>query len=71
MSEDHKKQLERQLWNIADPLRGGLYADELRDYILGLISVSTFLKTWLCLRMNFWNIKLARLLGMITHVVWI
>lgn len=37
MSEDQKRQLERQLWNIADTLRGKMDADEFRDYILGFI----------------------------------
>lgn len=37
MSEDQKKQLETQLWNIADELRGRMDADEFRDYILGFI----------------------------------
>jgi type I restriction enzyme M protein len=37
MSEDHKKQLKQQLWNIADTLRGKMNADEFRDYILGFI----------------------------------
>jgi len=37
MSEDQKKQLEQQLWNIANTLRGKLNADEFRDYILGFI----------------------------------
>jgi type I restriction enzyme M protein len=37
MSEDQKKQLERQLWNIANTLRGKMNADEFRDYILGFI----------------------------------
>lgn len=37
MSEDHKKQLETQLWNIANTLRGKMNADEFRDYILGFI----------------------------------
>jgi type I restriction enzyme M protein len=37
MSEDHKKQLETQLWNIANTLRGKMDADEFRDYILGFI----------------------------------
>jgi type I restriction enzyme M protein len=37
MSEDHKKQLEAQLWNIANTLRGKMNADEFRDYILGFI----------------------------------
>lgn len=37
MSEDQKKQLEQQLWNIADTLRGRMNADEFRDYALGFI----------------------------------
>ena len=37
MSEDQKKQLEQQLWNIANELRGKMNADEFRDYILGFI----------------------------------
>jgi type I restriction-modification system DNA methylase subunit len=37
MSEDQKKQLEQQLWNIANTLRGKMNADQFRDYILGFI----------------------------------
>lgn len=37
MSEDYKRVLEAQLWNIADTLRGKMNADEFRDYILGFI----------------------------------
>ena len=37
MSEDQKKLLEQQLWNIANELRGKMNADEFRDYILGFI----------------------------------
>jgi type I restriction enzyme M protein len=37
MSEDQKKLLEQQLWNIANTLRGKMNADEFRDYILGFI----------------------------------
>jgi type I restriction enzyme M protein len=37
MSDDQKKQLKQQLWNIADTLRGKMDADEFRDYILGFI----------------------------------
>ncbi len=37
MSEEQKKILERQLWRIADELRGQMDADEFRDYILGFI----------------------------------
>src|SRR5690606_18771048 len=37
MSEEQKQQLEQQLWNIANTLRGKMNADEFRDYILGFI----------------------------------
>ena len=37
MTEDHKKELQSQLWNIANTLRGKMGADEFRDYILGFI----------------------------------
>ena len=32
-----KQQLETQLWNIANTLRGKMDADDFRDYILGFI----------------------------------
>lgn len=37
MSDEQKKQLQTQLWNIANELRGKMGADEFRDYILGFI----------------------------------
>jgi len=37
MSEEQKKQLEAQLWGIANLLRGKISADDYRDYILGFI----------------------------------
>jgi type I restriction enzyme M protein len=37
MSDDQRKLLETQLWNIANTLRGKMDADEFRDYILGFI----------------------------------
>jgi len=37
MSEDQKKLLESQLWEIANLLRGKISADDYRDYILGFI----------------------------------
>jgi type I restriction enzyme M protein len=40
MGEEQKKQLETQLWNIANELRGKMDADEFRDY---MISFSTLL----------------------------
>lgn len=37
MSEEQKRQLQQQLWNIADALRGKMDADEFRRYMLGFI----------------------------------
>src|SRR6476659_7458562 len=37
MSEEQRRLLEQQLWNIANTLRGKMDADEFRDYILGFI----------------------------------
>ena len=37
MSEEQKKLLEAQLWNIANELRGKMDADEFKHYILGFI----------------------------------
>lgn len=37
MANEHKKNLEKQLWNIANALRGNMSADDFRDYILGFI----------------------------------
>jgi len=37
MTEDQKRVLEQQIWNITNTLRGKMNADELRDYILGFI----------------------------------
>ena len=37
MTEEQKQKLERQLWNIANELRGKMDADEFRDYILGFV----------------------------------
>jgi type I restriction enzyme M protein len=37
MSEEQRKLLQQQLWNIANTLRGKMDADEFRDYILGFI----------------------------------
>jgi len=37
MSDTHKKELEKQLWAIADALRSKMNADEYRNYILGFI----------------------------------
>ena len=37
MSENITNELQKQLWNIANELRGKMDADEFRDYILGFI----------------------------------
>ena len=37
MSEEERRRLQQQLWNIANTLRGKMGADEFRDYILGFI----------------------------------
>jgi len=37
MTNEQKRRLETQLWNIADSLRGKMNADEFRDYCLGFI----------------------------------
>ena len=37
MSDDQKKQLESQLWAIANILRGKISANQFQDYILGFI----------------------------------
>ncbi|MEI6705861.1 MAG: type I restriction-modification system subunit M [Methylococcales bacterium] len=37
MSEEQRRQLQQQLWKIADNLRGKMHADEFRDYMLGFI----------------------------------
>mgnify|MGYP003601183106 FL=1 len=37
MSEDQKQQLQKQLWNAANDLRGKMNADEYRDYLLSFI----------------------------------
>ena len=47
MSEEQKKLLETQLWNIANELRGKMDADEFRDYILGFIFYKYLKNSWL------------------------
>jgi type I restriction enzyme M protein len=37
MAAEQKQKLEKQLWNIANTLRGKMDADDFRDYILGFI----------------------------------
>ena len=37
MSDEQKKILEKQLWAVANELRGKMNADEYKNYILGFI----------------------------------
>jgi len=37
MSEEQKRLLEKQLWGVANVLRGKMNADEYKNYILGFI----------------------------------
>ena len=37
MSEEQRRKLQQQLWNIANTLRGKMDGDQFRDYILGFI----------------------------------
>ncbi|MGK7888582.1 MAG: type I restriction-modification system subunit M N-terminal domain-containing protein [Leptolyngbyaceae cyanobacterium] len=37
MTNEQRRQLQQQLWNIADQLRGKMNADEFRDYCLGFV----------------------------------
>ena len=37
MSEEQKRLLEKQLWSVANVLRGKMNADEYKNYILGFI----------------------------------
>ena len=37
MSDEQKRLLEKQLWNVANVLRGKMHADEYKNYILGFI----------------------------------
>lgn len=53
MPEDQKKQLQTQLWNIANELRGKMGADEFRDYILGFIFYK-YLSEKIDLKANEW-----------------
>jgi type I restriction enzyme M protein len=64
MSEEQRRQLQQQLWNIANELRGNMGADEFRDYILGFIfykylseKIQRFADEWLAQE----NLKFADL----------
>ncbi len=64
MSEDQKKQLEQQLWNIANTLRGKMNADEFRDYILGFI----FYK-YLSERMHLYADEILKRMALLTSIL--
>jgi len=49
MSEDQKRILERQLWGVANVLRGKMNADEYKTISLALFSTNIFLKSWSCM----------------------
>lgn len=51
MTEEQKRKLQQQLWNIANELRGKMNADEFRDYCLGFIFYK-YLSENLCLYVN-------------------
>lgn len=55
MSEDQKRVLERQLWAVANTLRGKMNADEYMVYILGFI----FYK-YLTEKLEIWSIETNR-----------
>lgn len=55
MSDELKKELEKQLWNIANELRGNIDPNEFKSYILGFI----FLK-YLSIKMENYANKLLR-----------
>ncbi|MCB0272445.1 MAG: type I restriction-modification system subunit M [Bdellovibrionales bacterium] len=55
MTSDQKRQLEKQLWAIANDLRGKINADEYKNYILGFI----FYKYLSEKQINFANKRLA------------
>lgn len=45
MSEEQKRLLEKQLWGVANTLRGKMNADEYKNYILGFIFTNIYLKS--------------------------
>lgn len=51
MTEEQKRKLKQQLWNIANELRGKMSADEFRDYILGFIFYK-YLSEKMCIYAN-------------------
>ncbi|MDQ6953522.1 MAG: type I restriction-modification system subunit M N-terminal domain-containing protein [Mariprofundaceae bacterium] len=44
MSEEEKRLLQQQIWNIANTLRGKMGADEFRDYILGYLIQARYVR---------------------------
>ena len=47
MSEEQKRLLEKQLWGVANVLRGKMNADEYKNYILGFFLKPTELFSYL------------------------
>lgn len=54
MTEDQKKKLEAQLWNIANTLRGKMNAGGFRDYILGFIFYKYLSKKCTSMPKRYW-----------------
>ena len=46
MTLEQKQQLKKQLWGIANELRGKMDADEFRDYILGFNDYESITVGW-------------------------
>lgn len=57
MSEEQKRQLQQQLWNIANTLRGKMDADEFRDYILGFIFYKYLSEKFILPQIKFYSIQ--------------
>lgn len=62
MSQEQRRQLQQQLWNIANTLRGKMNADEFRDYILGFIFYKYLSEKYNALPMNSLNLTALSLL---------
>ncbi|WP_223177768.1 DNA methyltransferase family protein [Pseudoalteromonas fuliginea] len=43
MVQQHQQELKKQLWNIANSLRGNMSADDFRYYILEAVDLSSIL----------------------------
>ena len=58
MTKAQQQLLEKQLWKIANELRGNMNADEFRDYILGFVFLNTCQKSSIFLQTS--CLKLSR-----------